>query len=174
MSKVLDVMIEAVEQHGKEAAKAFVDEKAIQVPDALTRFVDARFAEVGGIEVMKALTVADLRGVHDRPLRVLRTIAEMTEEETAQALGWSLEQVRAAEQLNDIPAGSLSLVEYMLGLGKMALTLSARVSNQFNEKAWNGGSDEGWLNEAEWVAFKWAAEGGGLLQRQGIEIEHLD
>jgi hypothetical protein len=94
----------------------------------------------------------------------------MTEEETAQAQGWSLEQVRGAEQLNDIPAGSLSLVEYVLGLGKMACTLSARVSNRL---AWNIGGDDG-LNEAENLATQWAYAGGGLLQRQGVELEHLD
>lgn len=174
MSKVLSVMVDAVERHGEQAATAFVEEKAGEVPDALTRFVDARFAAVGYVEVVKALTVADLREVHSRPLRMLRTIASMTEEETAQALGWSIEQVRASEQLDDIPAGSLSLVEYMLALGKMALTLSARVSNQFNKEAWNLGSggDDG-LNEAEWLAYKWATGGGGVLQRQGIEVEHL-
>lgn len=97
----------------------------------------------------------------------------MTEEETAQALGWSIEQVRACEKLDDIPAGSLSLVEYMLALGKMALTLSARVSDQFNKEAWNMDSGDDGLNEAEWLAYKWATDGGGVLQRQGIEVEHL-
>lgn len=171
-NKVLDVMTDAVEQHGREAATAFVEENAGAVPDAIERFVDARFAAVGHVEVFKALTVADLRGVHGRPLKMLRTIAGLDESEAAQVLGWSIEQVRAAEQLNDIPAGSLSLVEYMLGLGKMACTLSARVSNRFNKEAWNIGGDDG-LNEAEHLAVQWAYAGGGLLQRQGLEVEHL-
>lgn len=172
MSAVLEMMTEAVELHGKEAATAFVEEKAAEVPDAIARFVDARFADVGHMEVVKALTVADLRDVHGRPLKMLRTIAGLDEAEAAQALGWSIEQVRASEQLNDIPAGSFSLVEYMLGLGKMACTLSARVSNQFNLKTWNIGGDDG-LNAAEHLAVQWAYEGGGLLQRQGIEVEYL-
>lgn len=121
--------------------------------------------------MVKSLTVADLREVHGRPLKMLRTIAGLDESEAAQTLGWSIEQVRSAEQLNDIPAGSLTLVEYMLGLGKMACTLSVRVSNQFNLKAWGHGGDDG-LNEAEHLAAHWAYA-GGLLQRQGLEVEHL-
>lgn len=169
MSSVLGMMKDAVEQHGREAATAFVEENAANVPDAIKQFVDARFAEVGHIEVVKALTVADLREVHSRPLKMLRTLAGLDEAEAAQAMDWSIEQVLEMEQLDTIPAGSLSLIEYMLGLGKLALTLSARVSNQFHRETWNLGGDDG-LNAAELLATQWAFAGGGLLQRQGIEL----
>lgn len=40
-------MTDAVEQHGREGATAFVEENAGAVPDAIERFVDTRFTAVG-------------------------------------------------------------------------------------------------------------------------------
>ena len=170
MSTVLEVMTAAVEEHGKEATAAFVEEKAGEVPDAIERFVNDRFALVGGIEILPALTVNDMRVMFDRPLKIMRTLAGLTEAEAAQVMGWSIEQVRAAEQLDEIPVGFVSLAEFMAGLAKLACTLAARLSGKYRHEAWKGGDDAG-LDAAELLASLWACSGGGLLQRKGIEVE---
>lgn len=143
------------------------------VAGAMRQFVDARFSLVGSQTIIEPLTAAQMRELYDRPLKLLRTLAGMNETQAAALLDWDAAQVRAAEEIAPAEAAGVSLVDYLVALGKLALALSARATDSYSRIVWADSCSDNREDAVEWFAQQWEG-GAGLRRRRRLDAQTLD
>lgn len=131
----------------------------------------AQVAAVADAEILPSWNLMEARGTFGHPLHLLCKLAGLDENGAADLLGWPPERLKLAS-VRDVQPGEFSLAEYLEALAKLTLALSASVDQRYAQIAWasEGEYEYNPKDVPETFAQRWAAMGGGLLQRRGIEL----